>query len=540
MARLGIDFGTTNTVAVASDGGRFPVVLHSIPTRAGEVVEEVFPSAIWIDRSRREWLFGLEAERRARRTLSQEGSAYITSMKRDLRYFAEGQTLDVGLGTPVLVEELFVRFLEALKRSILRSRLAAEGEKIECVISWPANSNGAQRHITRRAFREAGFDVIGSLSEPAASAVEYADRAVGGNRSLARSFQGDLAVFDIGGGTFDAALVRIEGNELHVLDSAGIERLGGDDFDRILLEMFLLPIGIEPAGLDPIRRAALLHHARREKEGISRNPEKDWLELRPGDYGLPSSGGHGGTVRVPVREYYERLRPKVAEAVKEMERILRGAPARSRGLGPETIDAVYLVGGSSRLPLISEMVKDRFPKTPIVLSEKPFTSVAMGAAIVASEQVRVSDIIARHFGVIRLRDEGRNEFFSPIFRSGTRLPRRGEPPLVIEVAYSPRHNIGHLRYLECQRLGTNGLPEGEMKRWSDILFPYDPSIPPERPLAPAQIQETDRLSGTRGVERYLCDSDGIITVKLERAADGRNRIFEISKEGPNEAQPRSV
>jgi molecular chaperone DnaK (HSP70) len=530
MARLGIDFGTTNTVVVASDRGRYPVVLHGIDTRAGHIVEEVFPSTIWIDRNRGEWLFGLEAERRARKGLAQKGAAIVTSLKRELRRFTDGLTIDVGGGPPVEMEDLLVRFLGALRGSIVRSGEAREGEPLKCVISWPANSNGAQRYITRRAFRQAGFEVLGSVNEPTASAVEYADRAAKGNPAVARRLKGAVAVFDLGGGTFDASLVSIDGPEFRVVDAAGVERLGGDDFDHVLLEMFLEPLGMVPRDIDGYRKAALLRHARLEKESIARDPDRSWLEFSPADYAIDSGSRALRHVRVPVAAYYERLRPLVQGAVSEMEWILEGPRAQCARLGPDRIDAIYLVGGSSRLPLIPKIVHERFPTTKVVASERPFTSIAMGAAILSSEKARVSDIIGRHFGVIRLKDAGRREYFDPIFNSGTRLPQPGEPPLEIKVAYRPRHNIGNLRYLECRRVGKNELPEGESRTWSSILFPYDPSIPPERPLEASEVRETDRLAGTEVVERYWCDSDGVITVKLERRVDGRMRTFEISRD----------
>jgi hypothetical protein len=99
----------------------------------------------------------------------------------------------------------------------------------------------------------------------------------------------------------------------------------------------------------------------------------------------------------------------------------------------------------------------------------------------------------------------------------------------VAVNYRPQHNIGRLRYLECSRVGSDDLPLGDSRHWTEILFPYDPSIPPERPLTSAEVAPTDRLAGTSVVERYLCDSDGVITVKLERQADGRARTFEISR-----------
>ena len=93
MARLGIDFGTTNTVAVLADRGHYPVVLHRARTSAGDIVEEVFPSVIWHDKARDEWCYGLEAERRARREPPHRDRFRVTSLKRLLRTFSDGQTV---------------------------------------------------------------------------------------------------------------------------------------------------------------------------------------------------------------------------------------------------------------------------------------------------------------------------------------------------------------------------------------------------------------------------------------------------------------
>lgn len=533
MARLGIDFGTTNTVVVLSDRGHYPVVPHKVSTAAGEVIEEVFPSLIWFDAATGEWRFGLEADRRSRREPEKPSAFRISSLKRQLAAFTDGQTLDFG-GHKIGVEELLTRFLSALRESILRSGFLGSGassrsEKLECVISWPANSNGAQRHVTRRAFRNAGFDVIGSVSEPAASAVEYADRVVRGNRTQARTLRSAVAIFDLGGGTFDTSLVKIEGPRFHVLASSGIERLGGDDFDAVLLGMFLNALGIREEELSAFTRLALLRHARMEKEGISRDPDRGFLELVPADYGLRVPRA-GRPVRITVDAYYEALRPMILRAAKVMENVLSGNEARKEGLDPERIEAIYLAGGSSRLPLVPYVLRKRFPATRIVLSDKPFTSVAMGAAIVAADSAKVSDVISRHFGVIRLKDCGKREYFSPIFRPGTRLPGRDEPPIEVEVDYRPQHNIGRLQYYECSEVGQNDLPQGDVRRWTEILFPYDPAIPPEAPLRPADVVPAEHLGETRVIEHYYCDADGVITVKLERRADGRQRTFEISKD----------
>jgi hypothetical protein len=220
----------------------------------------------------------------------------------------------------------------------------------------------------------------------------------------------------------------------------------------------------------------------------------------------------------------------VQRAVDEVARVRGGQAAAAAGLVPESIDAIYLTGGSSRLPLVPVLVRKALPGIRVVMTDKPWSSVATGAAIVASEWVKVSDIMARHFGVIRLRLSGTTECFSPILGPGTRLPGRGEPPIEVEVSYGPEHNIGRLQYLECGALGGDGMPAGEARRWSEILFPYDPAIPLDAPLQPADVAPAPHLRGTTIVERYRCDSDGVISVRIERRADGRARTFEIARD----------
>ena len=148
-----------------------------------------------------------------------------------------------------------------------------------------------------------------------------------------------------------------------------------------------------------------------EKEGIARDPERGYLQLLPADYGLETrERSSERPVRIPLSSYYDRLRPLLAPAIAEMEKVLSGPRALERGLWPRGINALYLVGGSNRLPLIPLLLKEKFPSVEVILSDKPFTSVAMGAAIAAAERARISDIISRHFGVIRLRDSGTKEY----------------------------------------------------------------------------------------------------------------------------------
>lgn len=522
MARLGIDFGTTNTVVVCSDRGRYPVVPHVTETAIGQVVREIFPSLLAYEHETGRMLYGPEAERCLARPAAERRYSAIRSIKRWLRDYVGGGRIgfDVhpgGFDTATVL----TGFASALRASILRSGLFAENEPLQTVITWPANANGAQRFVTRACFKAAGFDVTASLSEPAAGAIELADRMVHGNRTAARLLSASVAIFDFGGGTFDASLVRIDGGNFSVVDSAGIEDLGGDDLDAVLAGMFARKMRLDPATLSRLQRELLVRHACQQKESIASGSVRT-LTLIPSDIGLA-----GKPCTVPVASYYAQLRDVIAPAIETIGSLVTGSAAREAGIGPERLDAVYLVGGSSKLPLVATMIAERLPGLRIVMTDKPFTATAMGAAIHSAEAITLHDILSRHFGVLRLTDSGRREYFAPIFDAGVRLPARGAPPVERQVEYAPRHNIGHLRYFECAAVDEAGRPAAGVRPWSDVVFPYDPAIPVERPVTPEEIEGRDDLAGTAVCETYSCDSDGVISVRLSRRSDGQSRAYEI-------------
>jgi molecular chaperone DnaK (HSP70) len=518
MARIGIDFGTTNTVVVASDRGRYPVVPHAADTAIGRIVRDVFPSLVAWDAGQRRLLFGPEAERWASRG---DGAGVIRSLKRLLRDWAGGGRI-AGHVRPDGFDtlELLTAFASALKSSLDASGLFPARERLEAVITWPANANGAQRWVTRAAFRQAGFDVVGTLSEPAAAAIEYANRFTQGDRPAARRVRATILVFDFGGGTFDASLVRIDGTEFTVLDTAGIEALGGDDLDDVLARLFAKRMKLTFDELSPLQRELLTQHARRQKESIAAGGVRS-LTLVPRDVGLKAK-----PCTVPVTTYFKALGDVVSPAIDAVDRLVGGHAAARAGVAPEGLDAIYLVGGSSRLPLVSKLLAARLPGLRQVMTDKPFTATAMGAAIHAADTVTMHDILSRHFGVIRLADHGQREVFDPIFPAGMRLPPRGTAPVERRVEYAPRHNIGHLRYLECAGVDDAGRPALGVRAWSDVLFPYDPAIPVDQRVTPSDVRDREDLLGAAVSETYECDGDGVISVRVTRP-DGQSRSFEI-------------
>ena len=525
MARLGVDFGTTNTVVVCSDRGRYPIVPHTTDTAIGRVVNDVFPSLLAYEHATGRFVCGWEAERALAQPGADKRYSAVSSMKRLLRDYVGGGRFGYDIHPEGFeTADVLRQFAEALRESLRRSGLFTAQESLETVVTWPANANGAQRYVTRQCFKAAGFDVIGTLNEPTAAAIEFADRIVRGNRTAARKVSATLAIFDFGGGTFDCSIVKIAGSEFTVLDAAGIDALGGDDLDRVLADMFAQKMRVEIEALTRLQREQLMRHARQQKESISSGSVRS-LMLAPHDMGID-----GPVCTVSVAEYFDRLRPLIARAVDLLDKVVNGDLARSAGLNAGSLDAIYLVGGSSKLPLIAEMIKARFPDSRLVMTDKPFSATAMGAAIQSAEHLTLHDILSRHFGVVRLADHGTREYFDPIFAAGTRLPAPGSQPLQVSVRYTPRHNIGHLRYLECAGVDPYGRPVAGARPWSDVLFPYDPAIAIDDSLAGCAISDREDLAEERVCETYACDSDGVISVQMTRATDGATRCYEIFRQ----------
>ncbi len=521
MARLGIDYGTTNTVVVCADRGRYPLVPQVVDTAIGRVVRETFPSLITFDRLTREYRFGAEAER----ALVEPGAGdrYIPfrSFKRLLRDYTDGGHFAVDLIENGLdIHDALTQFAIAVQASIRRSALLPENEPMEIVLTWPANANGAQRHITRKCFKECGFNITATLNEPSAAAIELADRLVHGDRSQARKVRAAAAVFDLGGGTFDASVVKIDGQEYTVLASSGIERLGGDDFDEALACLFAERLNVVYDGLSHFQRTLLLMHACREKERLSLGTVRH-LTLDPEELGMS-----GPLCRIATSVYEKKLADLLEPAIDKLAEVIKQAGYDPSDTDAPVLDAIYLVGGSSRLPLAAKMVTRRFPGIRVLTTDKPFSATAMGAAIHGAESVRVSEVFSRHFGLIRLAQHGSKEIFSQVFAAGIRLPERNGPPVSCSATYVPRHNIGHLRFLECTSVDSDGYPSAGQRLWSEIFFPYDPAIPVNARVTPANIVARDDLH-TTVEETYSCDSDGIITVTITRHIDGQSRTFEI-------------
>ena len=177
-----------------------------------------------------------------------------------------------------------------------------------------------------------------------------------------------------------------KGSDFSVLASAGIDHLGGDDLDDALLAMFLDKLRVDPADIGSMTRYALLRHVRAQKETISTGAIRS-LFLDPADFGL-----EGRPVSLPVEAFNKRVKPLLASAVAKLGEVIEQARKAHPEITRDSSLLVYLVGGSSKLPLVAEMVTAAFPESRVVLTDKPFRSVAMGAAICATDRVHFRDV----------------------------------------------------------------------------------------------------------------------------------------------------
>jgi len=374
MGRIvGIDLGTTNSVVAVLEGGR-PQVIAS--AEGGRTT----PSVVGFSRDQ-ELLVG----QLARRQLVLNPRNTFANLKRFVgRQW--GELDDGSLGVPYTVranDQGNVRVVcpatereyapEELVASILR-KLCDDastylGEAVEAaVVTVPAYFNDAQRQATRDAGRLAGISVERILNEPTAAALAY-----GFDRSAAKR----VLVFDLGGGTFDVSILRIAQGVFDVKATSGDTQLGGNDWDRRIVD-WLADAFLKENGLD-------LRRDRQALQRLTEAAEKAKIELsgvQSTPISLPfiATGGEGPLhIETTLeRRTFESLCPDLLDRLlRPVQRALRDA-----GLAADDIDDVVLVGGATRMPMVQEMVRTLVPRDPCQ-TVNPDEVVAIGAAVQA-------------------------------------------------------------------------------------------------------------------------------------------------------------
>jgi len=517
--RLGIDFGTTRIIVAYVDRGNYPVVSFDA---ADGAAREWFPPLVAVKDERR--VYGWEAWA----AQEEPGWTLVRSLKRALEGAGPESLVQISSQTVPMLQ-LLRELCSALRTQLLEhSNLPnAEAGPLEVMLGVPANANSNQRFLTTEAFQQAGFQVLGLLNEPSAASIEFGhrDRAARPKKDKTR-----ILVYDLGGGTFDASLVELGEGEQCVVASEGIGALGGDDFDDILAELALESARIPAAQRDSLTQAETFHlheECRTQKENLHPNTRHMSIDLGAVREGWPQ-------VSLPAASFYERAQPLVQETLHATEDLLEShgygvsGSSASGAPGEQNLDALYVTGGGSELPIVARMLREVFGRR-VKRSAYTRSATAIGLAVQADAQAGylLRDKFTRHFGVWREADTGRTVIFDPLFSKGTLLPAPGEPPLVQSRQYSPAHNIGHFRYLECTQLTSEGRPAGDITVWDDIQFAFDPALRDESDLSRVPVTHLNHGLQQQAEESYSCDAGGTVKVTIANLSEGYSRSYRL-------------
>jgi molecular chaperone HscA len=360
---VGIDLGTTNSLVATVKSGE-SMVLDDAAGRS------LLPSVVRYLKSGK-----VEVGHDALAARSEDPHNTIQSVKRymgrgygdldDLenipyKFVSSGGMLQIktvaDVQSPVEISS------EILKRLKERAEAALGGELTGAVITVPAYFDDAQRQATKDAARLAGINVLRLLAEPTAAAVAY---------GLDRGSEGIYVVYDLGGGTFDVSVLKLNKGVFEVLATNGDSALGGDDFDRLIYGWIVERAGL--SNLPTVDVGNLLAEARRAKEALT-----DCEQVN-----ISCNLGQGLAVALLLTraDFAAMSHDLLARTLQPMRRALRDA-----GLARDEVEGVVLVGGSTRMPQVRAAVADFFGKAPLTDLD-PDKVVALGAAVQANALV---------------------------------------------------------------------------------------------------------------------------------------------------------
>ncbi len=410
---IGIDLGTTNSVVAVMEGGDPVVIANAEGAR-------ITPSVVAVSKTG-ERLVGTVAKRQA--VTNPDNTVYSVKrlmgrkfedveVQRDLKLL--GYKIERSANGDASVSMGGRTYSPAEMSAMILQKLKADAEAYlgetvtEAVITVPAYFNDQQRQATKDAGKIAGLEVLRIINEPTAAALAY---------GLDKKGEEVIAVYDLGGGTFDISVLELGEGTFQVKSSIGDTQLGGDDFDERIID-FLVSEFLKEQGID-------LKQDRMALQRLKEAAEKAKIELSSAqqtEVNLPFiTADAAGPKHMAISLTRAKLEQLVGELVEGTLRPVKQA-LQDAGLTPAQIDEVVLVGGQTRMPLVQEKVRQFFGKEPHK-GVNPDEVVAIGAAIQAGVlKGEVRDVLLLDVTPLTLGIETLGGVSTPLITRNTTIP----------------------------------------------------------------------------------------------------------------------